>query len=180
MEVIIERPAADLSSIDIDDIADDVAQEFLRQSERRLEATFTASLGMDQRAAVLAAGFIAAAGALAGGGLAIADHTRLSASAFAACLFMIIAAICCCWACRPQISNFPGIYPREWATGGKYLNNRLQKIRMGQAFRLEDRINQNEANQKKNGRVLMIGMFSAATAIAAAPIAYGIASALNL
>jgi hypothetical protein len=57
--------------IDCDGLSPEVVDEMLRQAELRQAAIFSASLGMDQRAAVIGAGLIGVAGALVAGGFAV-------------------------------------------------------------------------------------------------------------
>ena len=154
-----------LWALDVEQIPGEIAEELLRQAEMRQAAIFQASLGMDQRAAVLAAAFIAASGAIAAGGLALGpENTSLRAAAFAGALIVAIAGALCTWACRPQRFRFPGIEPLEWGYDPAYLSEPLRDLRMARAALLQDHIVENERHQRRNGRAITIGMFTAVAA----------------
>src|SRR5688572_16353672 len=106
----LDLPDSPLRQIDTDRIDGAKAKELLRLAEMRQEAIFRAALGMDQRASVLAAGLIAAAGAVLAVALTVsAFDLRLAAAAGAGCL--AAAAGLCAFACRPQKFIFPGVQP---------------------------------------------------------------------
>jgi hypothetical protein len=149
-----------LWDIETDGLNKDVVDEMLRQAELRQQAMFSASLGMDQRAAVIGAGLIAVAGALVAGGFAVsgsgADHLRAGAMFMAALIGF--GAACCIWACRPQKSRFPGIEPMEWGYDRDYLNHSVLELKLGRIAKLQDEMAENEANQSVNGRALTLGL----------------------
>ena len=158
-----------LWDLECDQIPDKVAEELLRQAELRQEAEFRAALGMDQRAAVLAAGFIAAAGAAAAAALALSsDHAQLRLGALVGALMFAVAAVLCGIACRPQGFRFPGLEPISWGASPAYLEKPYRELIMSRVAQLQDEINENKAQQKLNGRILTSGMLLAAVSPAVA------------
>ena len=154
-----------LWELDCEQVEPHVAEELLRQAEMRQAAIFQASLGMDQRAAVLAAGFIAAAGALAAAALTLDQaNSALRAAAFTGALLAACAAALCTWACRPQSFRFPGVEPLDWADKPTYLREPLKDLQIARAALLQDHIVDNERQQRRNGYLITAGMFTAATA----------------
>ena len=169
----LDHPPNPVWTLDTREIAPEVAAELLRQGELRQAAIFQASLGMDQRAAVMAAGFLAAAGALAAAGVALGENNlALRIAAFAGALAVAFAAGLCAWACRPQKFRFPGIDPRMWAKDPKFLDKPLAALQISRAAQLQDHIAQNEAQQAANGRILFAGFCLAAFAPAAGVMAW--------
>ncbi len=165
----LDEPKNTLWEIDVEQIDCDVAHELLRQAELRQEAIFRAALGMDQRAAVLAAGFAAAAGAVTAAGLTLGpDRAALHAAAFAGAALAAVASALCAWVCRPQRFRFPGLEPLDWAASPEYLQEKLRDLIVARAAQLQDHMVANERQQAANGRFLIAGMLTAA---AAAPIA---------
>ena len=161
-----------LWTLDTDAIAPDVAAELLRQAEVRQAAVFQAALGMDQRAAVLAAGFVAFAGAAVAGGLALADHPAVRAAALAGALVVAVAAGLCAWACRPQPFRFPGVEPLDWGADPAYLREPLHVLQIARAAELQDHLATNERRQKRNGKALSWGLLLAAFAPVAAALTF--------
>lgn len=159
-----------LWDLECDQIANDVASELLRQAELRQEAEFRAALGMDQRAAVLAAGFIAAGGAAAAAALALSGHGQLRLGALVGSFMFGVAAALCGWACRPQKFRFPGLEPLDWGYSPAYLTKPLRELIMGRVAQLQDQVTENKSQQEKNGRILTAGMLFAAASPAVAVI----------
>ena len=154
-----------LWTLDCEQVEPQVAEELLRQAELRQAAIFQAALGMDQRAAVLSAGFIAAGGALAAAGLALEQaNAALRAAAFTGAMLAAVAGALCAWACRPQSFRFPGIEPLDWASNPAYLREPLRDLRIARAALLQDHIASNEKQQKRNGHFITAGMLTAAAA----------------
>lgn len=155
--------------LDVEQVHGDVAEEWLRQAEMRQAAIFQASLGMDQRAAVLAAAFIAAAGAVAAGGLTLDESkAALRAAAFTGACLIAVAGMLCSWACRPQKFRFPGVEPLDWGAKPEYLSEPLRDLRVARAALLQDHIVGNERQQRRNGWFIIAGMLTAAIAPIAA------------
>ncbi len=172
----LDHPRNPVWELDTDRIAPEVAAELLRQGELRQAAIFQAALGMDQRAAVMAAGFLAAAGALAAAGVALGEgNPALRTAAFAGAMSIAMAAGLCAWACRPQKFRFPGIDPRTWAKDPAYLREPLVALQISRAAQLQDHIAQNEARQAQNGRALFAGFCLAALAPALGVFAWLVA-----
>jgi len=137
-----------------------VVDELLRQAELRQAAIFSASLGMDQRAAVIGAGLIAVAGALVAGGFAanVQPGSHLKTAAFGMALLIGLGAACCIWACRPQKSRFPGIEPMEWGSDRTYLEHKLSDLKLARIAKLQDEMAENEVAQSINGRAITTGL----------------------
>ena len=150
-----------LWSLDTDHLDAGAVDELLRQTELRQAAMFTASVGMDQRAAVLGAGLLAASGALAAAGVAITggDAGALRHGAFAAAAMLAIGALFCIYACRPQIARFPGIQPMEWGYDPNYLKHGIVTLKLARAAKIQDEMTENEIKQKANGRAIMAGLW---------------------
>lgn len=160
-----------LWDLDCEDVPEEVGTELLRQAELRQAAIFQAALGMDQRAAVLAAGFIAASGALAAGSFALAqDHALIRVMGFVTSLLLGLSATLCGLACRPQKFRFPGMEPLDWGARPGYLLTAMPQLRLSQVARLQDHIAENERRQRANARLLLGGMIIAAGTVPAAVI----------
>jgi hypothetical protein len=160
----LDQPDSPLRHLDTDHIADDVAAELLRLAEVRQEAIFRAALSMDQRASVLAAGLVAAAGAVVVAGITVND-LPLRAAATVGAVLLAVAAGLCTFACRPQVFHFPGVQPLDWSKdGGIFLRNKLRDLRVSAAAELDEQMRQNEAQQAANGKLLRTGMLVAAVA----------------
>jgi uncharacterized membrane protein YedE/YeeE len=158
-------PMTSIDDIDVDPIEPDVMAEWLRQSEMRQDAPLAAAMGMDQRAAVIGAGLVAAAGALAAASLAASDtgtFSRLRLPALLVAMQLCVAAGLCIWACRPQKFNFPGIEPLDWGADPKYLEHPLRLLQASRLANLQKKITANEQKQAKNSRALSAGLWAAA------------------
>jgi hypothetical protein len=156
----VYQPANKLWDIECDDLKPDVVDEMLRQAELRQQAIFSASLGMDQRAAVIGAGLIAAAGALVAAGFAASGPGAnvLMHAALGMALGISIGAAFCIWACRPQRSRFPGIEPIEWAFDSAYLQNDVKALKVARVAKLQDEMVENEGKQRANGKAISWGL----------------------
>jgi hypothetical protein len=162
----LDQVANTLWSLECDGLEPSVVDELLREAELRQAAMFNASIGMDQRAAVISAGLIAAAGALGAAGAALpgADNIHLRHGAFSMAAMLAVAAAFCIYACRPQTCRFPGIEPMEWAHDRGYLTHGIIPLKLARAAKIQDEMTQNEAQQKRNGRSIVAGLLIAAAA----------------
>ncbi len=160
--------------LDVDLIAADVAAEYQRQVEMHHQAMYQAALGMDQRAAVLGAAFLAAAGGVAAGMIsASTPPTWLVWAGGGAGTLLMIAAGCCIYACRPQPYTMPGITPENWHDQD-FLGRPLPHIRLGWIKALTPKLELNEQRQRLNGRVLLAGFCLAALAPIWAAMAFAL------
>ncbi len=167
-------PTNPLLCLDYDTIKAGAIDELLRQGELRQQAMFQASLGMDQRASVLAAAFAASAGALAAAVVSLSSTPSAAGwreSALVATGMLSVAAALCAWVCRPQLYELPGMDPVSWGTQ-ELMQRDLGDMKLARAARIQDHIAANEEQQARNGRFLLRGMLLAAAApIVAAAVA---------
>lgn len=160
MKIDVNAASADpLYQRDADTVSAENAREMLRLAEVRHEAMFRAALGMDQRAAVLAAGFSAAAGALAAAAI---SSSTWGAAAFGTAVALALAAGLAAWVCRPQKSSFPGIMPMMWHVTEPWLTDQPRDLALSLAASLQDRLAAAEKAQARNGRLLWAALLVAA------------------
>jgi len=171
----LDGPENSLWKLDCDQVDDAVAAELLRQAEIRQAAVFQAAIGMDQRASVLAAGFVAASGAVAAAGLTLSDFA-VRAGALGGAVALAFVAGLCAWACRPQKFRFPGIDPLEWAADVDYLREPLKDLQIARAAQLQDHLAANETQQARNGRALSSALLLAPVAPLVATVIWWIAA----
>ena len=154
-------PADPLWELDVETIGEAGATEMLRLAEMRQEAIFRASLGMDQRASVYAAGLTAAAGALIAAAAATQSSTWLHATLVVA-VGLGFAAVLSAYACRPQNSQFPGLTPIVWSRTPGWFNEPKRNLAVALAADLQSKMAENEQRQIVNGRYLTAAMVVAA------------------
>lgn len=170
--------ATEMWATDVEAVHPENAREMLRLAEMRSQAIFQASIAMDQRAAVLATGFVAAAGALGAAGIAtwgMAAPWSLGALVTAAGLS--IAAGLSAYVTRPQKSQFPGFMPIMWVRHKALLTEPKRDLDLSLACLLQEDLGSNEKQQSRNGRFLLWAMVVAAMS---APVGFAAAWIMTL
>ncbi|MBV9782460.1 MAG: hypothetical protein JO264_01435 [Acidisphaera sp.] len=152
-----------LLDLEVENVCPEAAAELLKQAAVRDRAMFEAAMGMDQRAAVLTAGFTAASGALAAGGFSIwSTLPGLAHAILLGAAMLAIAAVACGYAARPQKSQFPGVAPEKLGTPEYMIGLSLVALHLSLADTLQSHISELERKQTANGKILTVGLMTAA------------------
>lgn len=153
-------------------VAPEAAAELLRQAEARHESLYRAALGLDQRATVAGAAFLATAAALIAAAAAAPD---LRWPSLASALLFVAAGALSFHAARPVEIRMPGVHPAAFLSGNM-LGDVGVELRLALAAEVTYGIQTLDAVQTKNARILR----DALRAAAVAPLAGALAAALLL